>query len=247
MISFPLATLFSNSCELLFQYITLGYRKRILPGSPSTITETTSYQFSSSETSSSCSLLQLFSPAMVLHHPDTTPDDSIKKTSEPLSIFHHQHRCKDKDKAKRHQLVCDRVNSWLSPYHSPVQADIRVSCAILKNYLQVIKDIVHMEGYHYKRNLLVPTLIYADKYVEKCGQVGDLRDAFLLLLISSMVTVKMWEDWGISAGVVEEAVGISRKELTLMERRFLSALDYSLFLSDQDIQDFKSRFTETKI
>jgi len=98
-----------------------------------------------------------------------------------------------------------------------------------------------MEGYHYKRNLLIPTLIYADKYVQRCGQLGDLRDAFLLLLVSAMVTVKMWEDWGISAGIVEEVIGISRKQLTEMERKFLSALDYSLFLSDEEIQEFKDR------
>ncbi len=62
-----------------------------------------------------------------------------------------------------------------------------------------------------------------------------------MLLVSAMVTVKMWEDWGISAGIVEEVIGISRKQLTEMERKFLSALDYSLFLSDEEIEEFKDR------
>jgi len=248
MISFPLAALFSRPCELLFQYISLSSRKRILSISPTlsststtAISDTTSYIFNSTsqETTSSSSSSQL-PIAMVQPQPEAPAGDNINNTSGCLSGIQHKHRCKDKDKAKRHQLVCDRVNAWI-PDNSTMQGDVKVSCSMLKDYMQIIKDIVHMEGYHYKRNLLVPTLIYADKYVQKCGPVADMRDAFLLLLISAMVTVKMWEDWGISSGVVEEFVGISRKQLREMERKFLAALDYSLFLSEEEIQQFKER------
>ncbi len=99
-------------------------------------------------------------------------------------VYSHQHRCKDKQKAQRHQILCDRVNSWLAPkaqtlsvahLTDSIDNSAKESCTLLKRFLQIIKDIVHLEGYHYKRNLMIPTLLYADKYVQKCGLLNDLR------------------------------------------------------------------------
>ncbi len=120
---------------------------------------------------------------------DPIPSSTVLSTSPTsTSIYAHQHRCKDKQKAQRHQILCDRVNSWLSPKAQPLNVahliesspsatgkDAKESCTLLKRFLQIIKDIVHLEGYHYKRNLMIPTLLYADKYVQKCGLLNDLR------------------------------------------------------------------------
>ncbi len=130
-------------------------------------------------------MMQISAPSTPL---DISPASSPNEQHPTSSSTGHQHRCKDKLKAQRHQLLCDKVNSWLSPKASQTlnvshlsdpsatAADSgKETCALLKRFLQIIKDIVHLEGYHYKRNLMIPTLLYADKYVQKCGLLSDLR------------------------------------------------------------------------
>ncbi len=59
-----------------------------------------------------------------------------------------------------------------------------------------------------------------------------------------MVTVKMWEDYGINASNVEDVLGIPRRKLRDMERKFLRALDYELFITDKEMEEFVSREPE---
>ncbi len=68
-------------------------------------------------------------------------------------------------------------------------------------------------GYRYMKNLLLPTVIYADKFVKKGGLVKEC-EVFRLLLISAVVTVKFWEDCGIDVELVEAVSGISKKEIS---------------------------------
>ncbi len=70
------------------------------------------------------------------------------------------------------------------------------------------------------------------------------RDAFNVLLIAAMVTVKMWEDYGINSATVEDVLGIPRKKLRDMERKFLRALNYELFIADKEMEEFVSREPE---
>ncbi len=169
-ISFPLVTL-----------ITKHYKSFVDFFSPSRKHQSTAaFRIPSTSTTNTWNTNKMVQPpAASINDPATLiqdPSPSTNSASTPSSGLLHQHRCKNKDKAKRHDLLCDRVNAWLAPQSSSGQGqDVKMTCSLLKKYLQVIKDIVHMEGYHYKRNLLIPTLIYADKYVQRCGQLGDMR------------------------------------------------------------------------
>ncbi len=59
--------------------------------------------------------------------------------------------------------------------------------------------------------------------------------------MAAIVTVKMWEDYGINASIVEDVLGIPRKKLKDMERRFLRALNFELFITDQAMEEFVSK------
>ncbi|PRP80689.1 hypothetical protein PROFUN_11648 [Planoprotostelium fungivorum] len=105
---------------------------------------------------------------------------------------------------------------------------------LVRDYFSCIKDLVKLMGYRYKKHLLLPTIIYMDRYIRKTGPIVP-ADFFRLLLTSAIVTVKFWEDWGVDADLVQEVCGLSRKDIGNMERNFLSTIDYSLFLTPQEV------------
>ncbi len=54
----------------------------------------------------------------------------------------------------------------------------------------------------------------------------------------------MWEDYGINASIVEDVLGIPRRKLRDMERKFLRVLNYELFITDSDMDEFVTREPE---
>jgi len=91
-----------------------------------------------------------------------------------------------------------------------------------------------------KRNyeLLLATLIYADRYVHTRG----LREMSLdhILVISSLCTAKHWleERNRHSNRLFAELLRLSVKDVNALERTFLSGLNYSLSLSTDDFPRF---------
>lgn len=68
---------------------------------------------------------------------------------------------------------------------------------------------------------------------------------FSLLLVSSLVATKFWQDTGIDFGFTSELFGIPKKELGEMERQFLLELNYDLYLSEKDLEAFGTSSTIT--
>jgi hypothetical protein len=131
---------------------------------------------------------------------------------------------------RRISLIFHTVNSWL-------KSNQCVSDHAIKEYIRCIKQLVKLMGYRYKKNLLLPTVIYADKFVKKDGLI-DESDIFRVLLVSALVTVKFWEDTGIDADLASYVSGFTKKEICDLERRFLNVIDYKLFLDNSDIEMF---------
>jgi hypothetical protein len=77
--------------------------------------------------------------------------------------------------------------------------------------------------------------------VKKTGQIATSQ-VFQVLLISALITVKFWEDYGIDAQLVEEVVGIPARDINLMEMTFLRVIEWSLYLSEEDIEQFKNKY-----
>jgi hypothetical protein len=106
-----------------------------------------------------------------------------------------------------------------------------------QHYLRLIKDImVLINPNALKDNLLLSTVFYADRFVKRRGvKLEEPRKAFLVLLISALVTIKMWEDFEVKTETLERYTGISKKQITVLERQFLGVLEYSLFCSYEDM------------
>lgn len=106
-----------------------------------------------------------------------------------------------------------------------------------QHYLRLIKDIMVLINPNSLRdNLLLSTVFYADRFVKRRGvKLEEPRKAFLVLLISALVTIKMWEDFEVKTETLERYTGISKKQITVLERQFLGVLEYSLFCSYEDM------------
>jgi len=144
------------------------------------------------------------------------------------------------EEERKRDMIFFTVSSWLNTNTDTYTPQNELSRDFLNEYLKTIDELVKLMGYDFnKDNLLVPTLIYADQYVSKTGPVQSIKQLFLLLLVSSLQAVKMWEDWGTDSLLVEEITGITRKQVATVEKIFLATLDYSLYLSSEQIASFQ--------
>ena len=96
---------------------------------------------------------------------------------------------KDLEELRTRQLVLDHLNNWLQ------SGQTRIDLLTLDMMVSCIKRIMQEMTYDFDRNLLLVTVIYAERYVKFYGQIRT-TDCFQLLLLSSMVTAKMWFDTG---------------------------------------------------
>jgi len=127
--------------------------------------------------------------------------------------------------------LCRVMCGWIA---EDVEA---LSMANAQHYLKLIRDIMVLINPHALRdNLLMSTVFYADRFVKKRGvKLEESRKAFLVLLISALVTIKMWEDFEVKTESLERFTGISRKQISVLERQFLGVLEYSLLYSYEDM------------
>ncbi len=81
------------------------------------------------------------------------------------------------------------------------------------------------------------------RFVKNCGNgspifLVDAKEAFLLLFISCVASLKMWQDTGADSSLLQYVSGISGKNMAKMEKKFLEVMEYNLFLTEEDIVFF---------
>lgn len=110
-----------------------------------------------------------------------------------------------------------------------------------QHYLKLIREIMVLINPHsVKDNLLLSAVFYADRFVERRGvKLEEPRKAFLVLLISALVTIKMWEDFEVKTETLQRYTGISKKQISVLERQFLGVLEYSLCYSYEEMVSFQ--------
>jgi len=93
-----------------------------------------------------------------------------------------------------------------------------------------------------KRCLLLPVIISSDKFVSKCGIKHS--QIFNLLLISVIVNLKFWDDEPyLSNSEVSDIFGYNKRDFNNMEKWFLSALGYNLFISKKEIGKYMKEYS----
>lgn len=110
-----------------------------------------------------------------------------------------------------------------------------------QHYLKLIREIMVLINPHsVKDNLLLSAVFYADRFVKRRGvKLEEPRKAFLVLLISALVSIKMWEDFEVKTETLQRYTGISKKQLAVLERQFLGVLEYSLCYSYEEMVSFQ--------
>jgi len=134
-------------------------------------------------------------------------------------------------------LLVHKMSQWLVEhdrlyYNSHVVADIHEAIAeildIITNLVGMLKSSSHM---------LAVIMLYADRFVKRSGIKHN--QLFNLLLTSTVVTVKFWnEAVVVSNRNIAQVFEFSLEDVNLMERRFLAGIEYALCLSEDDVKGF---------
>jgi len=134
-------------------------------------------------------------------------------------------------------LLVHKMSQWLVEhdrlyYNSHVVADINEAIAeildIITNLVGLLKSSSHM---------LAVIMLYADRFVKRSGIKHN--QLFNLLLTSTVVTVKFWnESVVVSNRNIAQVFEFSLDDVNLMERRFLAGIEYALCLSEDDVKGF---------
>lgn len=171
---------------------------------------------------------------------DRLPKLETKITKKnTLRVSRKKHVCnlKQLEKERRNAILHSVISSWIDSSSPPV------SMRLLQDYFRCIKQLIKLMGYECKDNMYEVITIYAQRFVTcqlaKGGEKICTSQLFNLLLISAVLSVKMWQDYGPDIDLVQEVCGLSKKLLSTMERNFLATIDYSLFVSAADLETLR--------
>lgn len=177
-------------------------------------------------------------PAQFAHHGNSHREASVKpfNHNNAKNIYNAQQQRAQANIVGHEELaLCQAMCSWIAE-----DAEV-LTVANAQHYMRLIRDIMVLINPNSLRdNLLISTVFYADRFVKRRGvKLEEPRKAFLVLLISSLVTIKMWEDFEVKTETLERFTGISKKQLSVLERQFLGVLDYSLCVSYEEMVSFQ--------
>jgi len=133
--------------------------------------------------------------------------------------------------SRRQEILVHHVKSWLVPGTAPSPADIL-------RLFECIERLVSMMEYDYLK-LLWPMLIYAETYIRRTAPINGSQ-LFPLLVVAASLSMKMWEDYGPDLELTAHVCGISKKEISNMERQLLDKLNFNLLLQMSDLEEFQS-------
>jgi len=100
--------------------------------------------------------------------------------------------------------------------------------------MEVLEKFLQYWGF---KEFFVPMLIYVDRYIEQVGKLGPVH-IFDLFFVSTVVTVKFWEDKRITNSTFSKMFSMPTQELNINERNFLTAVDYDLSLTIDQVNQF---------
>jgi len=140
-------------------------------------------------------------------------------------------RVADIAQSRRSEILVHHVQSWMTPGTSPSSADIL-------RLFECIERLVTMMEYDYSK-LLWPMLIYAETYIRRTSLLSG-SGLFPLLVVAASLSMKMWEDYGPDLELTAHVCGISKKEISCMERQLLEKLNFCLLLQMSDLEAFQS-------
>jgi len=123
---------------------------------------------------------------------------------------------------------------WLYKYDNMFysQNSVPAMDSRLASFFDIIFCI--LENYRFPASMIIPILMYADKFALKQGIKHE--QLFYLMLSSAMVCIKFWDDTtSLRNSAIAQAFNYSLKSVNSIERNFLKGLEYNLALSTPEV------------
>jgi len=142
--------------------------------------------------------------------------------------------------SKAHLLNVAKM--WLQQYDNAFysQNSIPAMDTRLASFFDIIFCI--LENYKFPSSMIIPILIYADKFAIKQGIKHE--QLFYLMLSSCMVCIKFWDDnTALRNSAIAQAFNYSVKSVNSIERNFLKGLEYDLSLSTREMIQYIEKIT----
>lgn len=145
--------------------------------------------------------------------------------------------------SKAHLVHVAKV--WLSTYDNAFYSQNPIPA--METRLSAFFDIVFviLENYKFPKYMIIPVMMYADKFAQKQGIKHD--QLFYLVLASTIVCIKFWDDnTSLKNSSVAQSFNYSLKSVNSIERNFLKGVDYSLSLSASDMLKYIKEISVSK-
>eukprot|EP01117_Protostelium_nocturnum_P020383 TRINITY_DN9139_c0_g1_i1.p1 TRINITY_DN9139_c0_g1~~TRINITY_DN9139_c0_g1_i1.p1 ORF type:complete len:191 (-),score=37.32 TRINITY_DN9139_c0_g1_i1:204-776(-) len=132
-----------------------------------------------------------------------------------------------KIRGSERDFILEMSKSWLKDEQP------RLTQSGVEDAIDAVQKTFQVTGNQYSHEYLLPIAVYTDRYVRKCGK---LHKSLLLplLFMSTVLTIKFWLDDGIGFQESSKLCGVTVDFLIGFEQKFLSAIDFELFISDDD-------------
>ena len=142
------------------------------------------------------------------------------------------------------EIAASLLGSWLEQCSD---ADSFDSSEFSRELVDTIITFLKFYGGSYK-SWIMPWLLYTRIFLSNCDLAcRPARDIFEIVLVGALITVKFWNDFEVCNRDAAKLFQIPMSIITSIERQFLSALDYNLYLPPSSMDDFKAWLrTETE-
>lgn len=133
------------------------------------------------------------------------------------------------ERERRNLVIVHRVQSWVDKcsHSCPTAPEIL-------RLFECVERLISLMEYDFSK-LLWPMLIYADTYVQRTAPVSQTR-LFPLVIVAAALSMKMWEDYGPDLDLTAHVSGVSKRDISKLERDFLDKLNFSLNLQMSDLE-----------
>lgn len=130
-------------------------------------------------------------------------------------------------------FIVSLLNSWLSKKKD--YFDFESVNAFLIILETAINKITIIES---DTIILIPALLYGDKYVKSKQKLFKKKQVFGILMISLLLSIKFWIDGNIHLMNASIAFELPKQLIIDLELEVLKNVDWNLFISEKDIENY---------
>ena len=109
----------------------------------------------------------------------------------------------------------------------------------LENYIKRLVKYTNMNI-----STLILSVIYIDKFCEKCKYYLCFNNIYRLLLITTLMSIKFNEDITVDTKTYSEIAGVSINDLNILEYQICNALDFSFYIEADFYQQYFIYFSK---